>query len=351
MNHIHCCFFAVPLTTRDVFTKYRVDIKNVVQLEVFMDHFISRKIILVKQKESVTMDSLLNTIDSELESGIDVSLFAMLDVIKNFGTIGPCSLAEKIEQEISTAHHQLSSSPETVSVQFKSNERVEDMFLKLVPAIGNILKKSNCGFTLLRSACIKPDQLISAASKLPPEFIDKVNATKNIDELLDLLISCPYCNWINVRILEKLAASSGQNEAQELIDKYKTKIFSKKVADILQEFPDLEISEQYHTRVWDKWNKNFEDITVEDIANHWVKLQRIFGVEDLELVLENLVIGSIEFHWLIPTELTSHARLSAFKNWCDLDDISYLSIGDHVIKNDQLEFTEEHISITTGILT
>ena len=285
---MHVNFIAVPLTTHDVFTRYRVEIKNVVQLEVFMDHFISRKIILAKQKESITMDSLLSTIDSELKSGIDVSLFAMLDVMKNFGTIGLCSLAEKIEQEIGEIHYQKKVLLET---EFDINERVEEMFLKLFHAIGVILRKSDCDFTVLRSACIKPDQMISAACKLPPEFIDKINATKNIDELLDLLISCPYCNWMNVRILEKLAACSGQKEAQTLIAKYKSVIFSKKVVDILREIPDLEIPEQYYEMVRNKWHKNLEDLTVQDIAHRWVKVQKIFDCDDLELILKNLLKG------------------------------------------------------------
>lgn len=103
---IHCqvayvkYYFIAPSSSRDVFTKYRADIKNIVQLEMYMDHFISRQIILAEQKESVTMDSLLGNIDSELEKGIDGSLIAMLDVMKTFGTIGLCSLAEKIEQEL-----------------------------------------------------------------------------------------------------------------------------------------------------------------------------------------------------------------------------------------------------------
>ena len=295
------------------------------------------------------MDSLLSTIDSELESGIDGTLNAMLDVMKSCGTIGQCSLAEKIEKELNNIH-QRSALPEpvSVSVQFKRNERVEEMFLRLVPAIGSILKKSDCDFTLLRGACIKSDQLPSTLKRLPAEFIDKINKTRNLDELLALLISCPYCHWMNIHILEKLATSSGQTEAQELIAKYKEIIFSKKVTDVLQELPDLEITEDYYIRVRDKWNEELEDITVKDIINHWVKLQKILGVESLEMLLENLVKWSGELHWLIPVELTSHARLSAFKNWCDLEDVSYLSIDDHVIKNDQLEFTEEHISITTG---
>jgi len=243
------------------------------------------------------------------------------------------------------------STPESTSVEFNINDRVDDMFLKLVPAIGDILKKSNCEFTLLRSACTKPDKPLATVNKLPSEFVEKVTATKNLDELLELLNACDYCNWMNVRMLEKLAASSRQVEAQTLIHKYKRIIFSKKLADILQDIPQLEITEEYYTKVQDKWKKDLKDITVEDIVKHWSKLQKIFDVEDVELLLQNITEGSIQFHWFIPLNLVSNARLSAFKNWCGLEDVSYLSIGDHVIKNDQLEFTKEHISITTGILT
>ena len=240
------------------------------------------------------------------------------------------------------------SSQEAVSVTFSVDERVDDMFLKLFPAIGKYLKKSDCNFTLLRGACVSSDKL---ACKLPNEFIEKVHATNNLDELLAVLIASDYCNWINIRMLERMVVLSSQSEAKELIGKYKQIIFSKKLVDILEDLPHLEITGDYYTKVKDKWKKDFEDITIEDIANHWSKLQRIFDVDNVEILLQNLTKGSVEIIWLIPVELTSHARLSAFKNWCDLEDVSYLSIGDHVIKNDQLEFTEEHISITTGILT
>ena len=236
-------------------------------------------------------------------------------------------------------------------MEFDVNERVDDMFFKLVTAIGNILKKANCEFTLLRSACVKADVLFAKASKLPSEFVDKINSTGNLNELLALLSESPYCNWMNVRMLEKLAASSCQVDAQQLIAKYKKTIFSKKISDVLEDFPDFEITDEYYAKVRDRWRKDFEDVTIADITKRWAKLQKIFGVDDLELLLENVIKGSTEIVWLIPVELTSHARLSAFKNWSDLEDVSYLSIGDHVIKNDQLEFTEEHISITTGILT
>jgi len=273
----------------------------------------------------------------------------MLEAMKSYGTIGPRSLAEKIEEELQKLTEGKSRPP--VSVEFHISDRVDDMFLKLVPAVGGILKRSSCEFVLLRSACIKPDTPLIEANKLPVEFVDKINATKNLSDLLALLIVSPYCNWMNVRLLEKMAALSCQVEAEQLIAKYKKTVFSKKITDVLQYIPNLKVTDDYYVKVRDKWKKDLEDITVEDIANHWVKLQNIFNIDQSEILLENLIKGCIEIVWLIPVELTSFARLSAFKNWYDLEDVSYLSIDDHVIKNDHLEFTKEHISIITGILT
>ena len=240
---------------------------------------------------------------------------------------------------------------EPAPLEIKSSEKVDDMFLKLVPALGDILKCSNCEFTQLRSACVKPDKHAAKLNKLPKRFINEISTTKNTDNLLAVLIASNHCSWINIRMLERMAAFSRQTKAEELIDKYKSAIFSKKLAEILDDIPDLQITDNYYTRIQDKWKKNFEDITVEDVAKRWSKLQRIFDVDEVEILLQNLTEGCIKIVWLLPVELASHARLSAFANWYDLEDVSYLSIGDHVIKNDQLEFTEEHISITTGILT
>ena len=152
------------------------------------------------------MDSLLSTIDSELKSGIDVSLNAMLDVMKSFGTLGPRSLAEKIKQEL----HQLDqrkSMPPASPVEFNINDSVENMFLQLVHAIGNFLKASDCEFPLLRS-CMKSNNLVTKLNSLPSDLIDKINSTNNLDELLEVLILSPHCNWINVCMFEKIVAFS-----------------------------------------------------------------------------------------------------------------------------------------------
>jgi len=56
----------------------------------------------------------------------------------------------------------------------------------------------------------------------------------------------------------------------------------------------------------------------------------------------NIEIFLVNSFCLMP----DYIYISAFKK---LVDILYLSIGDNVIKNDQLEFAEDHISITIQV--
>ncbi|XP_065910032.1 uncharacterized protein [Dysidea avara] len=337
-----------PTSPRDVFTKHYYDFNNIIQIKNFADHFVSRGLISIKDKANVSMESLMSTIDKHLESGISNTLYEMLDVIKMFGNSGEQELAKRIEHELHSLNQGNTTNVSESVELFNVNDRVEDMFLTLFSELSNILKTSKCDFALLRSSCIKPDMPFARGNKLPTDFVNAVDATINLTELLQVLNKSPYCNWLNIRVLEKMAAASLKSEATTLIKKYKEVILSKKVSSILEEMPDLEIPSEFYVKVKDKWNKDFEDITVKDIAKRWSNLLKIFDVKDLEVLLDNLIKGSIEFHWLIPLELMSHVRYSAFRNWYELKDVSYLSIGDHVIKDDCFDFNEECLSVTTA---
>jgi len=84
---------------------------------------------------------------------------------------------------------------------------------------------------------------------VPNKFINKINATKTLDELFAVLIACDYCSWIYVRILERMAAFSRQVKAEKLITKHKRIIFSKKLVDIFEDILDLKLTDDYYTRV------------------------------------------------------------------------------------------------------
>ena len=304
--------------------------KNIlnVNLKHLVDNFVTERIIGIKEKDTIEVDTLLCTIALHLESGINSTFHKMLDVMKESGHLAVEELAKDIKVQIGMV-----SKDEAVIVDFTTINDVEDMFIALVSALRKLLSEDK--FQALRRGYIANKKF----RKLPSSFIDKIRATKTLDDLFDVVVDSPYCNWMNIRLLEHMAVASLQTNVRQLIDQYKNAVFSKRLQDVFQQIPEIEITEDYYSEVKQKWNKKFEEVTLKDVNDQWDKLEKIFDVEDPTLLLKHVISGSIQFYWIIPLELVSHARFSAFKNWHHLTEILYLDICGHVIKDLQYEFS------------
>ena len=299
-----------------------------VNLKHLVDNFVTERIIGLKEKDTIEVDSLLCTIGSHLQSGINSTFHKMLDIMKEIGNLAVEELAKDIKVQIGMVFKD-----ESITVDFTTINEVEDMFIALVSALRSLLCEDK--FQMLRRGYITNKKF----RKLPSTFIDKIRATKTLDDLFDVVVDSPYCNWMNIRLLEHMAAASLQTNVRQLIDQYKNAVFSKRLQDVFQQIPEIEITEDYYSEVKQKWNKRFEEVTLKDVNGQWNKLEKIFDVEDPTLLLNRVISGSIQFHWIIPTQLVSHARFSAFKNWHQLDEVLYLDICGHVIKDLQYEFS------------
>ena len=147
---------------------------------------------------------------------------------------------------------------------------------------------------------------------------------------------------MNIRMLEKMVGDC--SPAQELIDEYKSKVHSRKLKDVLSEIPILDIPTDKYTEVNLKYKKNFNDVTIEDIAKEWNKIEKKFNVEEA-MLLQSITEGCVEICWLLPNDLVDHAVSSVTNNQsvkCSdqsateelFSGVLYLKIGDYVIKDD-----------------
>ena len=302
------------------------------QINRLADHFVSEKIIKLEERDELTVKCLLDAINSDLESGFNERFLKMLDVMEYQGNLATESLAKSVKRELNicTAKPTVSSS----LVDFSDFDDVNDMFIALWSGLRNLFDEDK--LPSFRSACTTNDKLMRR--RLPEEFVQKVTATTNLDELFDAVVRSPFCNWMNIRLLEKMAAASHQLNAIQLIKKYKKTILSLKLKDVLNQIQEVKISDDYYSKVKEKWNKELDKLTVNDIISHWRRLEIIFDVEDASFLLDRIIEGSVVLCWLIPTELVCHARYSAFKMWNKLEDILYLEIGNHMIKDRQYDF-------------
>ena len=191
---------------------------------------------------------------------------------------------------------------------------------------------SKAKFPSLRRACLENSNKLGGVT-LPSELKSNIAAAKSLDDLFDVLCDTPYWNWMNIKMLAKMSKASHLPAATELIQQYKGEVFSRKLIEVLQQIPSYGIPGNYYTKAKEKWNKNLNEITVNDLVNHWSEVEQIFDVEEPTILLDSLVNGCIEIHWLIPTELVELTRRSVGNHISIMlrCDVLYFDIGGHVI--------------------
>ena len=336
MNQIHAINLMILSTEQqlqsheyNVFIDNYSKLKNIlnINLKNLVDRFVTVRIIDIEDKDTIGIDSLLYNIGLHLKSGINSTFHKMVDVMKESGNLAVEELGRKIKTQLD-----MPSIDKASTVDFTIINDVEHMFVALVSALRSMLSEDK--FQMLRRGYTTNRRI----RKLPSCFIDKIRNTETLDGLFDVVVESPYCNWMNIRLLEQMAAASLQPNIHHLIGQYKNAVYSKRLQDVFQQIPEIEVPEDYYSKVKQKWNKEFDEVTLKDVIGHWDRLEKIFSVEPT-LLLERVIKSSVQFHWLIPSELVCHARYAAFKNWDQLDDILYLDICGHVIKDSQYEFS------------
>jgi len=203
----------------------------------------------------------------------------------------------------------------------KFEKNITNAFVHLVTSITEHLEKVK--FTTMRRACIVQIKTPTGA-KLSPSFVEKINNTKNLDELLDTLALSPYWSWIDVRLIEALVTASGSAIAESILLNYKKVIFSKKLNEILPSAPSKVISDEYYAKIVSKLDQDADDIMVADLLQLQSKLEKvIMDIGEGTCVLEHIEDGCIKIHWFIPTHIAQHAFESASSR-------SYLFHGIHL---------------------
>ena len=202
----------------------------------------------------------------------------------------------------------------------------------------DVLNQGN--FDRVQTKCLQNLNVIGGIS-LSVDVEDKIDNSKNLSGLFRVLCRCrSHWNWMNVRMLEKLAGNS--LEAKQVIQNYKNKVFSRKVKDVMSEISNIEIPKDGYTKVKEKWNKDFNELTVTDVVKRWNDIEKKLNVEE-NMLLESINEGCVEVCWLLPDHLSADTISLAKDTQYQLDtstqeqlfpEMLYLKIGDAIIKDD-----------------
>ena len=209
------------------------------------------------------------------------------------------------------------------------HESVDIAFSSFVDDMFDILKQED--FDKVHRKCLENLNVLGGIS-LSPDVEDKIDQSENLSELFKVMSRCrQYWNWMNIRILEKMACSS--SAAMKSINKYKKKVYSKKVKDVVSEIPNLKVPTDKYTKVKEKWNKDFDDLTIKDIVKRWNEIEEKFNVKET-MLLESITEGCVEICWLLRNDLVDHAIYSATKTRPVPRDDQLVSHNDQSVSHD-----------------
>ncbi|XP_065903573.1 uncharacterized protein [Dysidea avara] len=210
----------------------------------------------------------------------------------------------------STDEHALLESDIISVKEFAETGDVGTAFLKLQTKLTYLLKKAK--FFVIRRACIAQQKTPSGV-QLPEQLKEKILSAQNIDDLLDALVESPYWNWIDLRLLQAIVVASDLPSTLQLLENYKMAIFTRKLIDVLPNFPSKAVKEEYFCKLVSKLDKEPDTVTVADLLAFQSQMERvIMDIVAGVCVLGHLDRGCIEVHWYIPTHYVKSAHQSAF---------------------------------------
>ena len=201
----------------------------------------------------------------------------------------------------------------------------------------DVLNKED--FDKVQRKCLENVNVVGGI-ELSTNVEDEIENSKNISGLFKVLCRCrSHWNWMNIRMLEKLAGNS--LEANQLINNYKNQMYSRKLKDVMSEISKLAVPTNGYTVITENLRKDFNTVTVADIVQRWDDIEERFNVKE-SMLLKSITKGCVEVCWLLPDHLSKDTISLATKSQHQLGtdtqeelfpEVSYFKIGDHVIKD------------------
>ena len=184
-----------------------------------------------------------------------------------------------------------------------------------------VILLSKVDFAEFKSVCML------RGAPLPREFKQQIRAAQEMDDIFDVLDNPLYCNWLNVRLLKRIAKNIENQQAIELIKIYEENVYSRKVSDVKQYF-SICFDDKTVSQIEVKINKIHEDLTVKEIFKHCKELDKIMDIYTGAVSLTGSGAGCLKITIVIPLHCSLHAFKTVKRNPLKLRQfhIQYLEI-------------------------
>ena len=202
-----------------------------------------------------------------------------------------------------------------------SESDVEASFLYLLSKLEALWSDADC-FNELKKMCER-DNLLTDKLK------SDVNNVNSLEEFVTLLARSPFCTWLELRILKRMAKVAEVPEATHMIDVFEKCVHSRKCSEVEAYFREKYINPDHLTLVEAKLNQNANDLMVCDLIEYCHKLESILKIPPKSTAVVAYKEGCLKICFAIPTYCCLHAYEIAKINYFRLRPIhiQYLQIG------------------------
>ena len=201
-----------------------------------------------------------------------------------------------------------------------SEHDVENAFIYLLEKLEALW--SEVDIHKLRKVCTRDPRLSN-------ELKSSLRDASDLDKMFDLLSSSPFCTWLEITILKRMAKAAEIPEATRLIETFEKCVHSRKCSEVKLYFKKQYINPDYLTLVSAKLNANVKQWIVSDLIKYCLQVESILDLPARSNALINYKNGCLEISFVIPTYCCLHAFEIARSNSFRFRSIHirYLQVG------------------------
>ena len=153
-------------------------------------------------------------------------------------------------------------------------------------------------FQRIKNACI------TRADRTDERLCKSLRQASNSEHLFETL--APHCNWMCIEYLEAIAFAYKNDNLLNLVEKYSSVIFSKRLREVWNCVPFYSVKDNYYaklTAIFD--DKDPDDLTIEELNQRKPQLAK-----EIAMLITVVRIQSLLISWLIPTSEVYQMYLS-----------------------------------------
>ena len=191
---------------------------------------------------------------------------------------------------------------------FSPEEEIDSAFSKLSASVTTSIKDVNfC--TLQRAAIEKANspRMLQISNKTIPI----IDGAKSFQALCTVLAKSPYWNFLDIRMMEAMAAASLIPAAQQSVENFKRTFFGMTLVEAAPHFPIIPLKSA-HTAMTEQLDKDPNKMTIFELHKHRFYLEtELLQTAPDTITICRIVIGSVTITWQIHVD-------HVYKAYCSL---------------------------------